>query len=184
MKILAFNGSPRVNGNTASMIKVILEEAVKNGHETELINIYDLNLKGCLACRACKNGKIEYCVVQDGLHDVYPRIVEADVLIFGSPIYIGHITGPMKILVDRFYTFGRQDYTVRDLPGKRFINVITSGAGKETYPEVMEYLNSWMSKFFRMENIGSLQIGNMINPDDAINSAQHVEDAKKLGQSI
>jgi multimeric flavodoxin WrbA len=166
------------------MIKVILEEAEKNGHETELINIYDLDLKGCIACRACKDGRIEYCIVQDGLHDVYPRIVDADVLIFGSPIYIGHLTGPMKILIDRFYTFSRQDYTCRVLPGKKFLTVITSGATKETYSGVLEYLNTWMSNFFHMNNLGSLLIGDMINPDDAIKSPHHVADAKRLGQSI
>ncbi|MDP8232325.1 MAG: flavodoxin family protein, partial [Candidatus Zophobacter franzmannii] len=139
---------------------------------------------GCIACRACKDGKVEYCVVQDGLHDVYSKIVEADVLMFGSPIYIGHLTGPMKTLIDRFYTFGRQDYTVRILPGKRYINVITSGSGGDAYKSVMEFLDSWLSKFFKMDKIGSLLIGNIINPDDVENSEKWLEEARSLGQSI
>ncbi len=184
MKVLALNGSPRKRGNTASLMQKILDGAKSNGHEVEMVHVYDLELKGCIACKACKDEKVNFCVIKDGLQDIYPKIVEADVIILGSPIYIGHVTGPMKTLIDRFYTFGRKDYTVRFLPGKKFITVVTSGAPNETYRSVEEFLQSWLSRFFKMEKSSSMLVGSMINPDDAQNNEELMEEALRIGKTL
>ncbi len=184
MKILAINGSPRKDGNTASILKSILNVASDNGNEVEIVNIYDLDLKGCLGCNKCKNEKKRFCVIDDGLQSVYPKIVESDVLVFGSPIYIGHVTGPMKIFIDRLYTFGKVDYTMTHLPGKKFVTVLTSGAPKDTYKAVEEYLQSWFIKFFKMEDAGSIIAGSMINQSDAKNNKELLLKAKEIAEKL
>lgn len=104
MKVIAFNGSPRKNWNTATLLNNALEGAASRGAETELIHLYDLNFKGCISCFSCKlKGGKSYgrCVVNDDLKPVFNRIEQADALIFGSPIYFGQVTGEMRSFLER-----------------------------------------------------------------------------------
>lgn len=114
MKILAINGSPRKNANTATLLKKALDGAEKHGAETEMIHLYDLNYKGCVSCFACKlpNGKsYGKCAHKDDLKPILEKIKSADALILGSPIYFGNITGMMRSFIERLAF----PYTVYDV---------------------------------------------------------------------
>ena len=104
MKVIALNGSPRKSWNTAILLKKALEGAASQGAETELINLYDLNFKGCISCFECKrkNG-ISYgqCAVKDELMPVLKKAAEADSIVLGSPIYLGAVTGVMHAFLER-----------------------------------------------------------------------------------
>ncbi|AWI03465.1 flavodoxin family protein [Clostridium drakei] len=104
MKVIAFNGSPRKTWNTATLLNKALEGAASQGATTELIHLYDLNYKGCISCSACKiiGGKSHgKCAVRDDLTEIFRKVEESDVLIFGSPIYWGRVTGEMAAFLDR-----------------------------------------------------------------------------------
>lgn len=104
MKIVALNGSPRKTWNTATLLNKALEGAAAQGAETELIHLYDLNFKGCISCFACKiKGGKSYgkCAVQDDLAPVFKTIEEADAVLFGSPIYLGRVSGEMACFLER-----------------------------------------------------------------------------------
>jgi len=104
MKVIGINGSPRKKWNTAMLIKSALEGAESQGAETELINLYDLDYKGCKSCFSCKTiGSKSYgkCAVNDDLTDIFKRIGEADALILGSPIYFGTVSGEMRSFMER-----------------------------------------------------------------------------------
>ena len=104
MKVIGINGSPRKKWNTATLVNKVLEGAASEGAETELINLYDLNYKGCISCFACKlkDGKsYGHCVVNDDLKPVFKRIEEADAIILGSPIYLGNVTGEVRSFLER-----------------------------------------------------------------------------------
>lgn len=105
MEVLAINGSPRKQWNTATLLHKALEGASSQGAETELINLYDLNFKGCTSCFGCKlkNGKsYGRCAYRDELSPVLDRIEKVDALILGSPIYLGTVTGEMSSFLERF----------------------------------------------------------------------------------
>lgn len=105
MKVIAINGSPRKEWNTATLLKNALEGAASKGAQTELIDLYDLEYKGCTSCFACKQiGGKSYgkCAMQDDLTDVLNKIEEADAVIMGSPIYFGSLTGEMRSFLERF----------------------------------------------------------------------------------
>lgn len=105
MKVIAINGSPRKEWNTATLLKNALEGAATQGAQTELIDLYDLEYKGCTSCFACKliGGKsYGKCAMQDDLTDVLNKIEEADAVVFGSPIYFGSLTGEMRSFLERF----------------------------------------------------------------------------------
>ncbi|MDF2636268.1 MAG: NADPH-dependent reductase [Pelosinus sp.] len=104
MKVLALNGSPRKEWNTAILLKHALEGAASQGAETELIHLYDLNYKGCISCFACKlkDGKsYGKCAYQDELTPVLQKVEEADAIILGSPVYLGAATGEMRSFLER-----------------------------------------------------------------------------------
>jgi multimeric flavodoxin WrbA len=104
MKVLAINGSPRRNGNTATMLKSAIEGAASQGAKTELIHIYDLSFKGCISCLACKdkNGKsFSKCVQRDELTPVLEKILNIDVLLLGSPIYFTSMSAGMRAFYER-----------------------------------------------------------------------------------
>ena len=104
MNVLAFNGSPRKEWNTATLLTKALEGAASQGAETELIHLYDLDFKGCKSCFACKTkGGESYgkCAVKDDLAPILRKVEEADAIILGSPIYYGTVSGVMKSFMER-----------------------------------------------------------------------------------
>ena len=105
MKVIAINGSPRKNWNTARLLNAALEGAQAKGAETKIYNLYELNYKGCQSCFACKRiGSPFYgkCIMRDDLTDVLNEIYEADGLIMGSPIYFGSSSGEFRSFIERF----------------------------------------------------------------------------------
>lgn len=100
-KILAFNGSPRPTGNTTHLLNAFISGASKNGKVPELIHPHKLNLKECTGCLRCN--VLKRCSLRDDdWARLSTRILESDVLVFGSPIYFHHVPSSMKKLLDRF----------------------------------------------------------------------------------
>ena len=127
MKAIAVNGSPRKTWNTATLLQKSVEGAASQGAATELVHLYDLAFKGCVSCFACKTiGGASYgrCAVKDGLSPLLEKILEADVLLLGSPIYFGSVTGEMQSFLERLQ-FPYLTYT--DPPASLFPRKIRSG---------------------------------------------------------
>jgi multimeric flavodoxin WrbA len=105
MKIIAVNGSPRKNWNTYILLEKCLEGARDAGAETELINLYDIEYKGCRSCFACKRKGVTTikCAMKDDLEPVLEKICECDALVLGSPIYFSSVTGEMRSFWERLH---------------------------------------------------------------------------------
>ena len=99
-KVLAVNGSPRHDGNTAHMLQSVLDVCKEAGHGTELYQAGGRELRGCMACYACAKtpGK---CAIDDWINELYKKMVEADAIVLGSPTYTSGLTADMKVVVDR-----------------------------------------------------------------------------------
>ena len=108
-KVIVLNGSPRKNFNTAKLLKEAQRGAESAGAEVEFINLVDINFKGCMSCFACKikgsttNG---LCAWKDELRPILEKIVEADAVIIGSPIYYSYPTGMFRNLIERMLFAG------------------------------------------------------------------------------
>ena len=108
MKVVAFNGSPRVNGNTHQALEVVLAELKNEGIGIELIDLCREELKPCRACGTCARNKDERCVMtEDRLNEYVQKMKEADGIIIGSPTYFGNMTAQTKAFVDRAFYVGR-----------------------------------------------------------------------------
>jgi len=100
IKVLAVNGSPRHNGNTAHMLSTVLEVCKNAGFETELYQAGGRTVKGCMACLGCRK-HIGKCVTDDWINELYPKMLEADAIVLGSPVYFFDLTSEMKAVIDR-----------------------------------------------------------------------------------
>ncbi len=103
MKVVAFNGSARKNGNTAILINYVLKELQKQSIDTELVQFAGKKVSGCTACRKCFAAKDKQCsgVKSDLVSDCIAKMIEADGIILGSPVYYSDITSGMKALIER-----------------------------------------------------------------------------------
>lgn len=102
MKVVAFNGSPRKDGNTAILIREVFKELEREGIETELVQLAGRQIRGCLACYKCFETKDGTCVQKDDLlNELVEKMTSADGIILGSPVYVGDLTADTKGIIDR-----------------------------------------------------------------------------------
>ncbi len=102
MKVVAFNGSPRKEGNTAALIRHVLTELEKEGIETETVQVGGKSIHGCTACVKCFENKDKKCVIdKDIVNECIEKMIEADGIILGSPTYFADLTPELKALIDR-----------------------------------------------------------------------------------
>lgn len=101
MKVIAFNGSPRADGNTSRLINHLFTALQAQGIETELIQVGGLMIHGCLACYQCVARKDGKCVQDDQVNEWIAKMQAADGIILGSPTYFADITPELKAFIDR-----------------------------------------------------------------------------------
>ncbi|MEM2103739.1 MAG: flavodoxin family protein [Candidatus Bathyarchaeia archaeon] len=99
VKLLGIVGSPRKGGNTEILVKEALKAAEREGAEVELMHLVDFDIKPCDGCRFCVETRS--CVVKDDVEKLYQKIVEADGVIVGSPVYFQGVNAQTKIFIDR-----------------------------------------------------------------------------------
>ena len=102
MKVVAFNGSPRKDGNTTILINHAFRELENEGIQTELVQLSGKEIHGCIACYKCFENKDQHCAVKnDVANECIEKMIEADGMILGSPTYFTDVTAEMKALIDR-----------------------------------------------------------------------------------
>lgn len=106
-KILVVQGGGRANGNTEQLVKAFARGASDSGHQVEIVSLQKVNVNGCLGCNACRYGKP--CVQKDGFQDLIPKINEADLIVFASPLLYWTISAKLKAFIERFYGIAEQD---------------------------------------------------------------------------
>ena len=128
MRVVVVNGSPRNNGNTAGAMALIAEAAQSCG-EVDVVthHLNELELKGCQGCLKCKEPGAIICVLDDGGRQVLQDMFDADVWVLGTPVYMGHMTGQLKLLLDRTYGYLAPGFVQRLPQGKQGIAVLTQG---------------------------------------------------------
>lgn len=105
-KVFILNASPRKNWNTHKMCESFAKGVRESGAEAEIINLYDIDFKGCRSCFACKlkGGKnFGKCAYPDGLTPILDKISQADGVVLASPIYFGDVTGVARSLIERLF---------------------------------------------------------------------------------
>lgn len=141
MKIVAFNGSPKKEGNTYHAIKMVAEELEKEGLEVEVIHVGNKAIRGCLACNGCVRNQNEKCVIDDEVNGWIQKMKEADGIIFGSPVHYASVGATMKSFLDRaIYVTSVNKSMLRHKVGAAVVAVRRSG-GVPTFDMLNKYIN-------------------------------------------
>jgi len=130
MKVVAFNGSARKDGNTAILIRELFKPLQAHGIETEMVQLAGQRLRGCTACYRCFANRDKHCAVtEDSLNEYIDKMLQADGIILTSPTYFADVTAEMKALIDRAGFVARaNDDMFRRKVGAAVIAVRRAGA--------------------------------------------------------
>jgi multimeric flavodoxin WrbA len=133
MKILALIGSPRKGGNTEMLVEQTLKGSEIGGHTYEKIYLYEYEISPCIDCRKCKKGDC-VCVINDGMQEIYPKMDEADLIIFGTPNYWYGPTAKMKLFIDRMRPYVANE----KLQGKKVVVITPAAEGPNACGPLIE----------------------------------------------
>ena len=111
MKIVAFQGSPRLGGNTDILLEETLKPVKEAGHEIVMFKLNYMRIKPCQDCGSCdKTGK---CIIEDDMEQIYQAILEADRIILASPIFFFALSAQTKAMIDRCQAFWCEKYLMK-----------------------------------------------------------------------
>ncbi|HHZ01492.1 MAG TPA: flavodoxin family protein [Tissierellia bacterium] len=161
MKYLILMGSPRKNGNTHELVKPFMEELKTNNNQCEILWLYDMNIKPCLACRVCQNYWTSFgCAIKDEAQIVFDKILESHVIILATPIYSWYCTPPMKSMMDRMVYGMNKYYGDEKGPslwaGKKVALITTCGYRPEKGSDLFEEGIKRYCKHSQLNYIGML----------------------------
>ena len=180
-KVVAFIGSPRRNSNTATLVNEVIRGAQAAGAETTIFNLYDMNIKPCQGCLVCR--KTGHCILQDDFQNLFNQIVDADVVIFGSPVYIGQVTAQMKLLWDRLCGLFDENFKPR-YAAKSLIMVYSQGDPNGQSFQASFQFNEAMLKMFGLHVVSTLLLTGGGDPNTAANNKELLLKAYETGQTI
>ncbi|MGF7140366.1 flavodoxin family protein [Roseimarinus sediminis] len=181
-KVVAFNGSPRSKGNTSILIDEIFKVLQKHGIETEKVQVGNKKVHGCTACGKCREMQDRKCHIKnDLLNQCIEKMIEADGIILGSPVYFADVTSEMKALIDvaGYVTRGN---------GHLLARKVGAGIAVQRRAGDLHALNS-MNNFFLINQMiipGSSywNIAMGKEPGDVLNDSEGINTMKKLGENM
>ena len=182
MKVVAFNGSARKDGNTAILLNTVLEEIRKEGIETELYQLAGKKIQGCIACMKCMKNRDRRCAVtKDIVNECIGKMIEADGILLGSPTYFADVSAATRALIERAgYVARANDYMLKRKVGAGVIAVRRGGA--------IHAFNSLNLFFFYQQiiNPGSSYwaFGVGREPGEVLGDAEGMQTMKTLGQNL
>ena len=187
MKVLGVNGSGRAGGNTSVLVRAILDGAQEGGCETEMIELAGWDLRGCTACKRCK--QTHRCVIGDDMQGFYDVAGATDVLVLASPIYLDHITAQLMTFIQRTYCYlGAALENHWPSPSARAVLGITYGAGNAAmYDYVLDWMAARLKGYFGIKTLATFKVPStrhepIITPDhpEAVRARQF---ARALGRA-
>lgn len=184
-KIVAFNGSPRIEGNTEILLKEALKIVREAGHEIILFNLNLMNIRPCQDCGGCED--TGECIIDDDMTEIYRAIREGQRFILASPIFFFGLSAQAKIMIDRCQAFWCEKYLLKKpVPegpaGRKGLLILVGGMKKEIGLQCSE---ATAKAFFRTisvpehETIGFLGVdakGAILDVPDAF---KRIEDTVK-----
>ncbi len=188
--ILIIQGGGRPKGNTAQLVGSFVRGAEDAGHQIEVVSLLKHEVKGCLGCNACRYGKP--CVQKDSFNDLVPKIKQADLLVFASPLYFWTVSSRIKAFIERFYCIAEEDpdpplgryerYPVKDCA------LLMTAADNFfwTFDQAVSYYQFALVNYIGFHNKGMLLAGGCgdTNGKPQIDKTDHLEKAYQFGKNI
>lgn len=178
-KIIVLNGSPRIKGNTAALVREFTKGAEANGNEVVCFNLQRMDIQACLGCYRGGEDPDSPCVQKDDMEQIYPVYREADIIVLASPLYFWNISGQLKCALDRLFAIAEADGNYRS-PEKS--SILLMAAESNDYEETIYYYDR-LTDHLGWTNLGKVLVGGVMNAGD-IEGRPELLEAEKLGQSI
>lgn len=169
MKITTILGSPRKKGNTATILTEFEKTANERGYDIDRINIARYEVKGCLDCNGCQSILDQPgCVQKDAMLAIFARMMEADIIIYSSPLYAWSFSSQIKPLIDRQYclvkNYGTANY-YSFLKDKPVALLVTCGEEIENNADLIPIIFQRESDYLNCRVIGKYIVPNCTTPD-------------------
>ena len=189
-KILVILGGGRARGNTAQLAEAFAEGAREAGHQAEIVSLLKYQVNGCLGCNACRYGKP--CVQKDDFSRLVPKILEADLIAFASPLYFWTISSKLKAFIERFYCLAEEDpdpplgryekYPVKD-------SVLLMSSADNffwTFEQAESYYQFAVVNYIGFRDRGRLLVGGCgsTNGKPGIQETDHLKQAFEFGKNV
>lgn len=194
MKVYILMGSPRKNGNTASLLDPFVSELARDNVEIETVWLYDKEINSCISCRVCQKDWTKFgCFHSDDVGEIFDGILDADLIILATPIYSWYCTSPMKALLDRL-VYGMNKYYGEEKgpalwEGKKLSIITTCGYRPEKAADLFEEGMKRYCKHSKLEYLGMLaerSLGynhDFMNTDKKKNAEEFAKKIYKLCQN-
>ncbi len=180
MKIVIFNGTPRKNGNTAA-----LTESIKSnlGDDTvEEIFLSNLNFKGCVNCGACQKKIMDTkCAQKDDMIELYDKVLNSDLIILASPIYMWNFTAPLVAFISRLHSLRAESLNVNKMARKKIAVAVTMGDDEFVAGSAVNALLDFC-EYYGAKYVGAIAIP--FANKEQINRALYQEKIKDFVESI
>jgi len=138
VKIIGLTGSPRKDSNTEIYVNKALESAENAGAKTEIINLGSAEIEPCIACDICKS--TGECAIYDDMREITGKLIDAQGIIIGSPVYFGNVSSQMKIFMDRSRPL-RIDFKLKDkVAGAISVGASRNGGQETTITAIHQFL--------------------------------------------
>ena len=192
IKVLAFAGSPRRNGNSETLLDWVLAAMAKEADVViEKVPLTEANINPCKGCNACQ--KLDKCVQRDGMDAVHDKIIEADIIALAAPIFCMGIAAQAKMLIDRAQVFTSRKYVLKlpvvpqERKGKR-LGIFLSTAGQD-WSYVFDAAVPSVKCFFNVievkdRDINYLMVNHVDEKGAILNHPTAKTDAEKLGAVV
>ena len=173
-KVIVLSTSLRSSSNSELLAKSFVEGAKESGNEVEYISLKNKDIRFCIGCLACQ--KLGHCVIKD---DVMDSVLNADVVVWATPIYYYEMSGQMKTLIDRLNPMYSKDYKFRDV----YLLATAAEEGDEVFEKVITGLNGWIDCFEKTSIKGTVLCGGVSSGGD-ISSNDKLKEAYNLGSHV
>jgi multimeric flavodoxin WrbA len=182
MKVIAFNSSPRKEGNTFAILNMVLDEIKGAGIETEIYSMAGKPIQGCIACYQCFKNKSGKCAVEkDIANECIAKMREADGILLGSPTYFSDVSAGMRALIERAGLVARaNDYFLKRKVGAGVVAVRRAGA-IPAFNSLSLFL-IYNQMILPGSSYWHMAIGR--DPGEVKNDAEGVQTMKTLGQNM
>ena len=176
-KVLIITTSIRARSNSDIVAEKVAEGARAAGHDVEVVSLKGKTIgfcKGCLACQTTKK-----CVINDDAVSIAEKALNADTLVFATPIYYYEMSGQMKTMIDRANSLFPRDYKFRD------VYLLSAAAEDEPYVDegAVKGLQGWIDCFEKARFAGKVFAGGVTDPGDIKGNAK-LEEAFAMGKTV
>lgn len=181
MKVVAFNGSPRKNGNTYHSIQTVFEELKKEDIETELIQLGGVDIRGCRACYTCFEKKDKRCIQNDELNSFIEKMIGAQGIIIGSPTYFANVSTEVKALIDRAGLVSRANGNLLKRKVGAAVVAVRRAGGTDVYSNI-NYFFGIGHMIIPGSSYWNIGIGR--NPGEVLKDEEGMATFRDLGQNM